>query len=618
MEQMVHQVLMEHMVLLEQMELLEQQELQELLKGGGYIHSQTSAATIWQITHSLDTRPLNVDIFDSNYNLIITEFVSFPTVDTAEITLSSDTEGYAIFSSISASYTQVLSDATLQDVTTNGNITTNNITVAGITASGLIYPDTDGTDGQVLTTDGAGNLAFESIQDVYVTVKNVAGGELAKGTPVHATSSVSAGNSTPVIAASSSLASSMPATFVLNETIADGAEGQALLSGFIQGVNTLGFTVGDVVYVGENGGFTNIKPQSSDNLIQNLGIVTKIHETNGGGWIYGSGRSNDVPNLPTGKIWVGSDTYSITSSFIHVSESNSSLIVGENNHVDHVGQSNKSNSAIIGGTENYVRTPYSEDSIIVGGAHNTIYNSSDAFIGSGRCNCINASNSSIILGGSENTSSVGGANSILGGYRNKIQTNYGFIGNGICNTIAGSSNAYNAIISGENNTITSSLSSTLRHNFIGGGKDNLISGSCSSILGGHDNIINHNNSFIIGSNLTSTADCTTFMNNLVVEGTGSFGTLHTIYETSSIIYSSGSTKFGDTLDDTHIFTGSVDITGSFELTGSLNISGSLVVDGPISSTVFETSYSSDTEAAAAGVPVYGLYRNGNFLFVRLS
>jgi len=31
------------------------------------------------------------------------------------------------------------------------------------------------------------------------------------------------------------------------------------------------------------------------------------------------------------------------------------------------------------------------------------------------------------------------------------------------------------------------------------------------------------------------------------------------------MYSSGSTQFGDTLDDTHNFTGSLDITGSFEM-----------------------------------------------------
>src|SRR6056300_2119253 len=53
--------------------------------------------------------------------------------------------------------------------------------------------------------------------------------------------------------------------------------------------------------------------------------------------------------------------------------------------------------------------------------------------------------------------------------------------------------------------------------------------------------------------------------NLTVSGTASIGYLETIYETASIIYSSGSTKFGDTLDDTHQYTGSVSITGSLSV-----------------------------------------------------
>jgi len=50
--------------------------------------------------------------------------------------------------------------------------------------------------------------------------------------------------------------------------------------------------------------------------------------------------------------------------------------------------------------------------------------------------------------------------------------------------------------------------------------------------------------------------------NLHINGTASIDYLVSSYESSSIIYSSGSTKFGDTLDDTHEFTGSVTITGS--------------------------------------------------------
>jgi hypothetical protein len=41
----------------------------------------------------------------------------------------------------------------------------------------------------------------------------------------------------------------------------------------------------------------------------------------------------------------------------------------------------------------------------------------------------------------------------------------------------------------------------------------------------------------------------------------------TIITTRSIDYSTGSNQFGDTLDDTHTFTGSLDITGSLLLNG---------------------------------------------------
>jgi hypothetical protein len=96
----------------------------------------------------------------------------------------------------------------------------------------------------------------------------------------------------------------MPATFVLNETLADEAEGEAIITGLLQGVDTSLFTPGDVVYVGETGGYTNVKPTGT-NLIQNLGIVLKSHVSNGSGIVYGSGRANDVPNIPEGYGWLG-------------------------------------------------------------------------------------------------------------------------------------------------------------------------------------------------------------------------------------------------------------------------------------------------------------------------
>ena len=63
--------------------------------------------------------------------------------------------------------------------------------------------------------------------------------------------------------------------------------------------------------------------------------------------------------------------------------------------------------------------------------------------------------------------------------------------------------------------------------------------------------------------------------NLEVTGTASIGYLETIYETSSIIYSSGSTKFGDDTSDTHEITGSLTVSGSaFSTNWSGTFSGS--------------------------------------------
>ena len=54
----------------------------------------------------------------------------------------------------------------LQSITDNGATTTNAIDVAGLTAAGLVYPLTDGTADQVVSTDGAGNLGWLTTAEV--------------------------------------------------------------------------------------------------------------------------------------------------------------------------------------------------------------------------------------------------------------------------------------------------------------------------------------------------------------------------------------------------------------------------------------------------------------------
>src|SRR6056300_64874 len=96
----------------------------------------------------------------------------------------------------------------------------------------------------------------------------------------------------------------MPAAYVLDQQLTADEEGYGIALGFINGVNTSTFDEGDEVYVGTSGGYTNVKPTGNSNKIQKLGNVIKS-AVNGSGVITGAGRSNDVPNIQEGFVWVG-------------------------------------------------------------------------------------------------------------------------------------------------------------------------------------------------------------------------------------------------------------------------------------------------------------------------
>jgi hypothetical protein len=72
-------------------------------------------------------------------------------------------------------------------------------------------------------------------------------------------------------------------------------------------------------------------------------------------------------------------------------------------------------------------------------------------------------------------------------------------------------------------------------------------------------------------------------------------------------------------DTTFPFSGSARITGSLTITGSVAISGSLTMQDVIVAPYLSiANYSGDAEAAAAGIPLWGIYRTGNMLVVRMT
>jgi len=215
----------------------------------------------------------------------------------------------------------------------DGSTYTNNIPGGGTAETGSLLTTASVSDATITFTKGdASQFSIEvnnvsaSIQaeDLVITVKNTSGVTLPAGTAVKATGVT--GENITIVSASADNPSLMPAIGVLNQEIANNATGECYIAGRLENINTSNLVAGAAVYVNNNGGLTATKPTGSD-LIQNIGIAAKINATEGELVIQGSGRSNDLPNITEGYLWVG-DSNGVpeaisTGSFIKESETGS-------------------------------------------------------------------------------------------------------------------------------------------------------------------------------------------------------------------------------------------------------------------------------------------------------
>jgi len=229
----------------------------------------------------------------------------------------------------------------------NGDVTLgNHPTDDLITQTGTLWlngriKDTTNTLGdadQILVSDGGSELTFTDLSDiavgsaevVEVPVKNLQGSGLTKGDPVYISGSVGASGKLEVQLADASNAAKMPAVGLLKQDLGINEEGFAVVTGKLRNLITSpidGQTplANDVIYVKANGttgaALTLTKPTGS-NLIQNMGKVGRVSTSNDGTFVVSSIlRTNDIPNLTPGKIWVGSTGNTIESSSITFTES---------------------------------------------------------------------------------------------------------------------------------------------------------------------------------------------------------------------------------------------------------------------------------------------------------
>jgi len=315
-----------------------------------------------------------------------TVFVTYVNGYSGQVTLNTDDIDEGIFNYYytdarvqAVSINEVVEDTT---PTLGGNLNSGGFNITNISADGYSLPVADGTNRQVIMTDGSGTLSFENLDTIHTEVTNQTGSTILKGTPVYQTGT--SGNAMTIAPADASSSATMPAVGVLEQDLVSGATGFVIHMGKISGVDTSAFNEGDIIYVAVGGGYTNTPPVGESNLLQNLGRITKVHASNGGGVIMGAGRINAVPNLNDGNIFIGDSNNQATTASLNTSVQNylsnvSGSIIPDTDVTYDLGSSThkfrdlylSGNSIILGG----ITLTESSGSLLVtptaGGANNT-------------------------------------------------------------------------------------------------------------------------------------------------------------------------------------------------------------------------------------------------------
>ena len=198
-----------------------------------------------------------------------------------------------------------------------------------------------GTAGQLLSSTGTitnwidqADVVAAGATRVLISCKNTSGGTITKGTPVYQTGNVGATDVIEIDEADALISTGhLPAIGLLETDLINNAFGHVVITGELLNITTSPIdgvtpTTGDTIYLKSGGGLTLTKPTGEGNAIQNLGLVGKVSGGNSGSLTVASiMRQNDVPNLPTGKIWIG-DGNTIVSDTVYVDEPNNRVGIG--------------------------------------------------------------------------------------------------------------------------------------------------------------------------------------------------------------------------------------------------------------------------------------------------
>ena len=198
---------------------------------------------------------------------------------------------------LSANQGKLLQDTKLENVIEDTtpqlggdlDINSNNITGTGnISINGEI-------EGNILIGDLRGATEFQA----------KAGEDITKGDPLYISNFDVSGNKPIVGIADADDSNKMPCFGLAKDTASNNSNVNVVTFGTLLGLNTSSFTLGDILYISTSGALTNIKPAGELAKIQNIGKVQRVHTSNGSIKVGGAGRTNDVPNLNLGNVFIG-------------------------------------------------------------------------------------------------------------------------------------------------------------------------------------------------------------------------------------------------------------------------------------------------------------------------
>lgn len=223
----------------------------------------------------------------------------------ANVTVTGTYPSFTIAAASDTDTTYTLSSETSGDNAiirlTGSDATTDDVTLAA--GSNITITET----GDTIT------LSSEGTDQVRIECKNTSGGTLTKGTPVYITGTVGTSNRVEVSAANASSASTMPATGLLLQDLANNGEGYLVTGGVLKNLTTdpidgVTPSENDTVYVKSGGGLTTTKPTGTA-LIQNVGKVGRVNSSSAGSIVVSSIiRSNDIPNIQQNYFWLGNSS----------------------------------------------------------------------------------------------------------------------------------------------------------------------------------------------------------------------------------------------------------------------------------------------------------------------